>query len=132
MKFYIACSSTYRALARRYAEALEAEGHECTHRWWEVIEERGSANPRDATPDEARMWSDQDLRGVKSADRLIVLAVGDSVGAWFEAGQADLLCIPWVVVRDEYSVPSIFHERANRIVTVADISETIPTEELLS
>lgn len=64
-----------------------------THKWWDVIEDRGEANPA-ATAHARRNWAVQDIQGVKDADLFWMLWPHEptgSGGCFWEAGYADSL-----------------------------------------
>ena len=93
-RVYIGAASTAleTARARRCAEQLRAAGVEVVSTWWDVIAATGGVgNPRDATVDQRRQWSAQDLSELSRADALWLLCPPPGVttrGAWVELGTA--------------------------------------------
>ncbi len=80
-------------------ERLRAGGHEITHDWVSIIMDRGEANPTDASVEERRAWADEDLAGVRAADAMVLLMPeGSGLGCFWEAGYAQALGIPMLVV----------------------------------
>lgn len=92
-KIYVAGSSRDIKKIKEVAAQLEADGHTITHKWWDVILERGSANPENATHAERWRWVDADLNGVRECDTFLLVwpDVYYSHGAFFESGYARAL-----------------------------------------
>lgn len=89
MRIYVAASSNELARAKAAMNALRELGHTITHDWVTEVERVGSANPVDATLDEAAMWADEDLQGVEAAEVVWLLAPErDGFGAGVELGYA--------------------------------------------
>lgn len=104
MYIYIAGSSKEIDRAKAAARALEKEFPKnevvITHRWWNVIDKRGAANPADAEFHERMIWAHDDLRGVEDADVVWLLMPppeSETIGAYWEAGYADALGIDLVI-----------------------------------
>lgn len=93
LSVYVASSSSSIERVRWAIDSLREIGIEVTCTWPDVIATVGDANPRDATRDQRRGWTEQDLVEVRAADVLwfIVPSPGTTRGAWFEAGYAHAL-----------------------------------------
>ena len=91
MRVYVAASSSQIDRAKDAMRILAEAGHEVTSDWTRMIEDRGEANPADASLEERRAWSEEDLyRGVARCDALWLLMPSDrpSFGAGVEFGFA--------------------------------------------
>lgn len=104
MYIYIAGSSRQIERAKAAARALAKEfpGGEVTitHRWWDIVEKVGEANPVDAQFHERMCWAADDLKGVEDADVVWLLMPPKElpcIGAYWEAGYADALGIDLVI-----------------------------------
>jgi nucleoside 2-deoxyribosyltransferase len=93
-KVYVAAAATGDEGARvdLAIAALKAHGFVVTCSWPEVVANTaGGANPRNASHDERRTWTTQDLLEIDQADALWFLVPSTPTttrGAWFEAGYA--------------------------------------------
>jgi hypothetical protein len=89
MRIYVAASSKELDRAKWAINELRALGHTVTHDWPAEVEKVGSANPTDATIDEAASWSIEDLDGVDDAEVLwLLVPEADGFGAGVELGYA--------------------------------------------
>ena len=93
MRFYVAGAAVEIERAKKVIAALIAAGHTCTHDWTVQVEEELRLNPdRKETelPDEdCRVWADEDLRGVETADVYVLIPSADrGRGSWVELGYA--------------------------------------------
>lgn len=110
---YVSGASTPDETQRvlRWSERLTAAGITVVSKWPAVIASAGGvANPRDATEEQRRIWSAQDLAEVSRAHALWLMCppVGTSTrGAWVELGVA--------------------HSRAALIVSSGDTRQSIFT-----
>lgn len=78
--------------------AVRDLGYSVTHDWVSIIEDRGSANPTDATVEQRKAWAKDDLAGVEAADVLWLLMPAEGgLGQFWEAGYAQALRKPIVV-----------------------------------
>lgn len=85
-----------------------------THRWWEEVEEVGSANPVNASFNQRLSWAKDDLDGVKSADFFWLLFPEHATlsgGCFWEAGYADALDTEMIISGP--SIRSIFGSRGS-------------------
>jgi hypothetical protein len=87
---YVAASSSQIDRAKDAMRALAEAGHEVTSDWTRMIEDRGEANPADASFEERREWAAKDVRGVAVCDVLWLLMPSDrpSFGGGVEFGFA--------------------------------------------
>jgi hypothetical protein len=90
VRVYVAASSSQIDRAKDAMRILAEAGHEVTSDWTRTIEDRGEANPADASFEERRDWAAEDVRGVAVCDVLWLLMPSDrpSFGAGVEFGFA--------------------------------------------
>jgi hypothetical protein len=90
VRVYVAASSSQIDRAKDAMRTLAEAGHEVTSDWTRMIEDRGEANPADASFEERRDWAAEDVRGVAVCDVLWLLMPSDrpSFGAGVEFGFA--------------------------------------------
>lgn len=127
LSVYVAASSDEIDRAVRWIAMLRGAGIHVTSSWPEVItrESAGVANPREASVEDRRRWSSQDLNEVQAADVLWMLAPtrASGRGAYYEAGAADALGN--VVVASGDTKQSIFLARATEFDTDDEAFEHI-------
>lgn len=88
-RVYVAGSSKELDRAKRMTARLHAAGVITTSHWVEEIELVGEANPRYASWNERRGWSNVDLDNVDAANILLCLVADTpSAGMYYEAGYA--------------------------------------------
>lgn len=100
MKVYIAGSSAESDRAIACAAALQEHGFEVVSTWFRdiVAEQAGIPNPRTASHEDRKRWSERNRDQVLSSDVVWMLApVGVSHGAYYEAGVADTAGIQRIV-----------------------------------
>jgi hypothetical protein len=98
MRVYVAASSKQLDRARMWMAALRAMGHTISHDWTASIEERGEANPPDATRDECWDWAIDDFAGIDTADVVwVLMPTTEGFGAAVELGYALALRKPVIV-----------------------------------
>jgi nucleoside 2-deoxyribosyltransferase len=86
---YVAASSKEITRAEHWVLRLRQAGIIVVSTWIDVIKHVGQANPKDATPDEYKMWALKDLGEVDVADVLwLLLPEFETVGAYVELGFA--------------------------------------------
>lgn len=83
---YIAGSSKDLDRVKKAAKLAGDSGWGITHRWWDVVEHVGDANPKEATRAQQLEWSLQDLNGVETAHAIWLLADVHGLGCWIEFG----------------------------------------------
>ena len=106
MKIYIAAPWIHREDMPNVAKKLEDKGHTITKKWWEVKEAKeGSGKDY-----ELRTQAEDDVRGVRNADLVLVINSAKSEGKALEQGVAIALDKPIVIVgkRGEHS-KNVFH-----------------------
>lgn len=89
---YVSASSAEIDRAELWMGRLSMAGLNVTSTWARVIRDVGSANPRDATREQRKQWSDVDLGEVRACDLLWFLVPAldkPTRGAWLEVGFAD-------------------------------------------
>lgn len=85
MEIYVACTYAHRDAAKAVADALVKAGHRITFAWWENAEENGGRG----APSYAEGWAQLGVNctnGVVSADLMVVLWFGPSLGTAMEMG----------------------------------------------
>lgn len=88
-KVYVAGSSAELDRARTWRDRLVSAGVEVVSTWIETVIAVGDANPREATTNARRVWSEDDLAQVSIADVFWLLAPEQPTrGAWVELGFA--------------------------------------------
>ena len=105
LSIYVAASSGEIDRAKCWMQRLRDAGFTVTSNWPEVIASAGNvANPRDASDTDRLCWSLEDLRQVKAADVVWMLAPapsgGSGRGAYVELGYAQALGKPLVLSGD--------------------------------
>src|SRR3990172_10738927 len=90
---YIAASTqlSQRERAQHWVNHLALAGVRVVSTWLTVVDVVGSANPRDASPEERLQWTANCLREVRECDLLWFLVPPADVltrGAWAEVGDA--------------------------------------------
>ncbi len=118
-QLYVAASSTEVGRVREFMRLARAAGWQITHDWTAVIDAAGGeANPASATTEQQVEWSDGDIRGVVSADVVVLLQPRDGAsarGAYFEFGYATAMDRHTVAVSSPVAV-SIFNAKATEVV----------------
>lgn len=125
MKVYIAAPWAARDDIWDIARQVEKAGHEITHKWWTYPDapEDGSKD----TNDYLRGCGDADIKGVKSADAVLLINSMKSEGKAVEQGIAIALNKPIIAVgvRGELS-KNVFHH-TNHYTWVATVADGIKT-----
>lgn len=103
-RVYVAAKFQEYESARRLMDAFTAGGYTITHDWTRTQEfdESGhpiAADPNDMPPEIIKMHAENDVRGVRNADFLVVLGDADLCGALIEVGIALALRIPIYVIK---------------------------------
>lgn len=91
MRVYLAGPSCELPRVKQWAEALEANGFELTHRWWELVEARGPGTDGELVADEQALHARADLAGIDAAEAVWALwpeERGRSLGTAVELGYA--------------------------------------------
>jgi hypothetical protein len=89
MKIYLAGASKELDTCKNYIEQLKLLGHTITHDWTKEVEANLDANPREASLEDMRKWSDNDFQGVYFANFVWLLVPNNnSAGCWIEYGYA--------------------------------------------
>lgn len=90
---YVSASSVDMDRATYWMERLKMAGISVVSTWAKVIAEQGGdANPREASNDQRRQWSNVDLGEIRACDLLWFLVPDKDKptrGAWLEVGFAD-------------------------------------------
>jgi hypothetical protein len=115
-KVYVAASSAQMDRAKDAMAKLRTAGHTVVHDWPTIIEDRGTANPVDATTDERWDWAIDDLAGVKAADVLwLLMPATEGFGAAVELGYALAHGIPvicsGVYARSIFTAMAVCYDR---------------------
>src|SRR4051812_45878131 len=97
MRIYVASPWTRKADAKLYADALEAAGHTITKKWWEHREVPGYLDPAIGQEELAELaqQAKEDMRGVLTADALVLLNLEKSEGKSVETGLAFASAAMW-------------------------------------
>jgi nucleoside 2-deoxyribosyltransferase len=103
LRVYVASRFKNYEAVRDFAEHCRAEGFVVTYDWTltDAFDENGVVIDPKGVPDNpkrARYFSELDLRGVRTADALVLLGQPDMKGAWVETGAALALGIPVIAV----------------------------------
>lgn len=104
LSIYVAASSGEIERAKYWMQRLRDAGFTVVSTWPETVEKVGDANPRTAADTDRLCWSLEDLRQVKAADVVWMLAPapsgGSGRGAYVEIGVAHALGKPLVLSGD--------------------------------
>lgn len=122
MRVYVAAKFEEATRARGVMAELEIAGHTITHDWTGEDIERF---PRDAAY--RQRCAEEDLRGVRTADAVVVLNHPLLFGGAAEMGMACLLGLPVYVV-GRHIRENIFYNLPN-VVTLFDDADVVPAIE---
>lgn len=104
-RIYVAAPWIARAEARDLATTLEAYGYTITQPWWQF-----EGDETGCTPEFLRKCGEADIRGVRTADALVLINSFKSEGKAVEQGLALAYGIPIIAIgaRGAYS-NNVFH-----------------------
>lgn len=106
MKIYIAARTSAISRVRELIQIAESGRHQITHDWTQKVEAQGGRAERGQYPPEYfRQVAEDDARGVKDCDLLILLWEDNMLGALIETGMAMALGKDiWIVTTDDEAI----------------------------
>lgn len=123
-RVYVAGPWVDRDKARDLGATLSARGHQITHPWWSYEGEGEHLESEEFL----RSCAESDVRGVRTADVVVVLNTAKSEGKSAEQGMAIAYGIPVICITPgEKPTSNIFHHLPNytHVKTVTEALEVV-------
>jgi nucleoside 2-deoxyribosyltransferase len=123
VKIYVAGASRAWKESRKVMEAIRKAGHTITYDWTTDVEELGTNSVDD--PDRTIKIVDADVKGVRTADTIVILTLHQSIGKWIEFGIAIALSKP-VIFLGKDQPDTIFRMHYTVIGFARDLKQLLP------